>query len=71
MFLKVGQAAEMLQVSPNKIKDYIISGRLRATNVGHYGKRPQWRIHIDDLRDIKPAEPVRKSRRLSVAGIDL
>ena len=34
MFLKVGQAAKALQVSPSKIKDYIMSGRLKAINVG-------------------------------------
>lgn len=69
-WLKVNQAAELLQVSPMKIKGYILSGRLKATNVGQYGKRPQWRIHQDDLRDIKPEEPPRRTRRLASSTVD-
>jgi excisionase family DNA binding protein len=69
-FLKVGEAAEVLQVSPSKIKQYIMSGRLKAINVGQYGKRPQWRIHPDDLRNIKPEEPPRRTRRLTSSIVD-
>lgn len=61
-FLKIGQAAEAMQVSPTKIKQWILTGRLVATNVGQLGKRPQYRIHADDLRNLKPLVPGRKTR---------
>jgi hypothetical protein len=60
----------MLQVSPAKIKQYIASGRLKATNVGQYGKRPQWRIHPEDLRNIKPEDPPRRTRRMVSTAVD-
>ena len=63
-FLKVQEAAKELRVSPSRIKDWIISGRIRAINVGQYGKRPQWRIHVDDLRELKPEEQPRRTRRV-------
>ena len=65
MFMKVGQAAKALQVSPGKITQYIRDNRLRAVNVGTAGKRAQWRIHPDDLRNILPAEETRTTRRYS------
>ena len=64
MFLKVNQAAKVMQVSPTKIKQWIMTGRLVATNVAQVGKRPQYRIHEDDLRNLKPEIPPRQSRRI-------
>ena len=61
-FLKIGQAAEAMQVSPTKIKQWILTGRLVATNVGQLGKRPQYRIHADDLRNLKPLVTPRRTR---------
>lgn len=64
MFLKINQAAKAMQVSPTKIKQWILTGRLVATNVGQAGKRPQYRIHEDDLRNLKPEETLRQSRKI-------
>lgn len=61
-FLNVPQAAKLLGVSQSKISEFIRAGRLEATNVGKQGKRPQWRIHREALRSIKP-ETVVTSRR--------
>lgn len=62
MFYKINQAAKVMQVSPTKIKQWILTGRLVATNVGQLGKRPQYRIHEDDMRNLKPLVPTRKTR---------
>lgn len=69
-FLLVGEAAEILRVSPARIKQYIMSGRLKATNVGQRGRRPQWRIHPDDLQNIKPEEPPRCTRNTHSSLVD-
>jgi hypothetical protein len=62
MYLKIGQVAKAMQVSPTKVKQWILTGRLVAMNVGQAGKRPQYRIHEDDMRNLKPLVPGRKTR---------
>lgn len=69
-FLKVAEAAKALRVSRAKVCNWIIEGRLKAINVGLPGKRPQWRIHPEELRNIKP--PAEKRRRIiDTHGIDI
>ena len=65
------QAAKRLGVSPDKIRAWIASGELVATNVAANGSsRPRWRIAEQDLvafeRRRQPEKPVpakRKSRK--------
>lgn len=53
-WLNVPQAAKLLGVAQSKIAEFIKAGRLAATNVGTRGKRPQWRIHRESMKNIKP-----------------
>jgi len=50
--LLVKDAATVMKVSPNTVLKWIASGRLKATNVGQPGKRPQYRIHPDALQTL-------------------
>ena len=61
-YLNVPQAAKLLGVAQSKIAEFIRAGRLEATNVGQRGKRPQWRIHREALRAIKPETAVASRR---------
>ncbi len=64
MYLKIGQAAKLWQVSPTKVKRWIISGRLDAVNVGEPGKRPQYRLSPDSLKSLRPVK-TRTSRKIT------
>lgn len=71
MFLTIKQTAKLMQVSPDKVRSWVRSNRLEAINVGLPGKRPQWRIPQDALRQIKPLEQPTIKRTISEKGIDL
>lgn len=49
----VPQVAELLQVSPAKIRTWITSGRMPAINVNLPGVRASYRISEDGLREFE------------------
>ncbi len=53
-FLLVKDAAKILSVSQDKVSEWIAANRLEAVNVANPGKRPQYRIPMDALRNLKP-----------------
>ena len=76
--MTVREVAEMMQVSDATVLNWIDTGQLLASNVTSqpHPRRPQWRIHPDDLRKFTESrrvlrrrqEPV-KQPRLAVAGV--
>ncbi len=53
-YLLVKDAAKILSVSQDKVSEWINANRLEAVNVANPGKRPQYRIPMDALRNLKP-----------------
>lgn len=66
MFLLVSEVAEVMKVSPSKVRQWIEDGRLEAINVASSGSRHQWRIHEDALKNIGPPR-----KRKIVVGSDI
>jgi excisionase family DNA binding protein len=70
--LRPSQAAELLGVNADKIRAWIASGELKATNVAlRRSSHPRWRIAEADLEDFKLArsaqparQPVRRPKRV-------
>lgn len=52
--LTVAQAALRLGVNPRRVRQFIASGRLKATRFGG-----AWAIDVDDLREFAAIERVR------------
>lgn len=67
------QIAQRYGVSPDTVRGWITAGHLRAVNVGR-GKRPQYRVPAEALRELDakrppkviPASPVQRRRRRKV-----
>ncbi len=53
-FLLIRDAAKILSVSQDKVAEWIKANRLEAVNVANTGKRPQYRIPRDALRNLQP-----------------
>ncbi|MEO2033396.1 MAG: helix-turn-helix domain-containing protein [Planctomycetaceae bacterium] len=71
--LTVRQVAELLQVKPQTVREFIAAGWLRAINVASPSAlRPRWRIHVTDLAAFEnrrsaqqPAQSKRRRRQSS------
>lgn len=62
-YLKIREAAALLQVSPTRVTELIRTKRLHAVNVGDRGKRPQWRIPRTELSNIQSPYPQKQKQR--------
>lgn len=51
MIYTVPEAAKLLHVSKDKLRAWIVAGRLQAANVNERGKRPSYRISDMQLAD--------------------
>ncbi len=51
--LKVNQVAELLNLKPKTVREYIRQGRLPAVNLNPVGLRPVWRITPSALKDMQ------------------
>ena len=51
--LNVNQVAELLNLKPKTIREYIRQGRLAAVNLNPNGLRPVWRIQPSALKDMQ------------------
>lgn len=61
-WLIVSEVADVLRVSDSKVLDWINTGRLQAKNLSD-SNRPQYRIHIDNLKELDGTTPEAKPRR--------
>ena len=48
--LNVNQVAELLNLKPKTVREYIRQGRLAAVNLNPEGARPVWRIKPSALK---------------------
>jgi hypothetical protein len=61
--LTAPQAAKRLAVAPEKVRGWIESGELAATNAALQGSsRPRWRIDPKDLEDFRRARKPARAR---------
>ena len=69
------EVAERYRVSADKVRDWIVSGQLRAIDISTKPGigRPRWRIHATDLiafensRTVNPSvKPTRRRRKADV-----
>jgi excisionase family DNA binding protein len=51
--LNVNQVAELLNLKPKTVREYIRQGRLSAVNLNPVGLRPVWRIKPSALKDMQ------------------
>jgi len=63
MFLTPPQVAKLLQVKPDTVRAWIVSGRMPALNLALPGKRAQYRITQEQLNQFQARCTVVKAEK--------